>query len=594
MMMKLLLLFIVCFVTCNGILYPKDSPSRLVKKLDGFWHFRIDNSPSRDEGFTNKWYSKPLQASGDTINMPVPSSYNDITQNSTIRDFIGWAWYDRNFWVPNSWFDKTRVVLRFEGANYYTYVWVNGNQAMSHEGGHLPFEADITQFLKQGQPNTVTVAVNNTLTPTTLPTGFITYYDSPKYPPGYFTFTGNFDSFNYAGIHRSVMLYTTPQTYINDITLSTRFNDDGSVDVDYTLDVGGNVNNLEYEVSLSGVKDSGSGNLKGTLKIPNPDLWWPWTMSSTPGTLNPFQVTITSDGISDSYRLAVGLRDITVTENQFLINGKPFYFNGVNMQEDWDTIGRGINEALLVKDINILKWLNVAAIKTSHYPYSEEFLDLLDKEGIVVIGESPAVGLVSAENMGNITLKHHINVMKDMIARDKNHPSIVMWSVANEPESSLPEAEAYFSAVVSSTRNFDPTRPVTFACNKDFSSDTISHLMDVIMLNRFTDWYENQGHPEVVPYSLWYDIWQWHGHYNKPIMISEYGASAITGIHENPSAEWSEEYQADALKAYWPEFDKYRKSFLIGELICTLTDYKTAQSKSCPSVIYSNISDHVP
>jgi beta-glucuronidase len=114
------------------------------------------------------------------------------------------------------------------------------------------------------------------------------------------------------------------------------------------------------------------------------------------------------------------------------------------MQEDWDTIGRGINEALLVKDINILKWLNVAAIKTSHYPYSEEFLDLLDKEGIVVIGESPAVGLVSAENMGNITLKHHINVMKDMIARDKNHPSIVMWSVANEPESSLPEAEAYF------------------------------------------------------------------------------------------------------------------------------------------------------
>jgi beta-glucuronidase len=122
MMMKLLLLFIVCFVTCNGILYPKDSPSRLVKKLDGFWHFRIDNSPSRDEGFTNKWYSKPLQASGDTINMPVPSSYNDITQNSTIRDFIGWAWYDRNFWVPNSWFDKTRVVLRFEGANYYTYV----------------------------------------------------------------------------------------------------------------------------------------------------------------------------------------------------------------------------------------------------------------------------------------------------------------------------------------------------------------------------------------------------------------------------------------------------------------------------------------
>uniref|UniRef100_A0A1X7URE5 Beta-glucuronidase n=1 Tax=Amphimedon queenslandica TaxID=400682 RepID=A0A1X7URE5_AMPQE len=533
----LLILAVAFLSTCQG-LYPKDSPSRLLKDLDGIWHFKIDDSLSRNEGFDKEWYLKPLN---DTILMPVPASYNDITQDHKIRDFLGWAWYDRNFWVPGSWLDgKTRVVLRFESAYYYTIVWVNGKQVMTHDGGHLPFEADIAEHLEEGQPNRVTVAVNNTLTAKTLPVGSVTYHNGEEYPPNYFTFTGDFDFFNYAGIQRSVKLYTTPKAYISDISVVTELEEDGSASVAYTVMVGGVEGNNEVT----------------------------------------YEVKITTDGVTDMYIQSVGLREITVTEDQFLINGKPFYFHGIGKHEDWDIIGKGINDALLMKDLNALLWLNASAFRATTYPFAEEMLDLADKAGIVVIGESTSVGQKSVSNFGNESLAHHLQVMKELINRDKNHPSVVLWSLANEPESSLSVAEEYFQTLVEATHTLDPTRPVSFTCNLDYNNDKVFKHMDLIMLNRYLDWYQNGGHPEVVPYALRYDLEQWRKLYKKPIMISEYGAGTIPGFHKDPPVMWTEEYQVLALSAFWPVFDEYRKSFLIGEMVWSFADFETAQSTS--------------
>ncbi|XP_011404336.1 PREDICTED: beta-glucuronidase-like [Amphimedon queenslandica] len=569
---------------CEGLLYPKDSSSRLVKDLDGIWHFRIDRSELRDEGFKEKWYSQALQSTGKTILMPVPASFNDITQDPSIRDYVGWAWYDRNFWVPDSWLDgKTRVVLRFGGAHYYTIVWVNGNEVMTHDGGHLPFEADIAGLLDKGQPNRVTVAVNNTLDAHTLPPAAITFHDNPRYSYPYYSYDGQFDFFNYAGIHRSVKLYTTPKAYISDISVVTELEEDGSASVAYTVMVGGVEGNNEatYEVSLSGVKDSGTvtdGLAKGTLKITDPTLWWPWTLSSTPGAMQSFQVQITTGGLTDVYRQSVGLREVKVTEDQFLINGKPFYFHGVSKHEDWDILGKGINDALLMKDINLLKWMNVAAFRTSHYPYAEEMLDLCDKEGIVVIGESPAVGLQLEDNFANVTLHHHLEVMREMITRDKNHPSVVMWSIANEPHSDLPVAENYFKTVAFTTRDLDPSRPITFACNQAYYSDKANQFMDVIMLNRYFNWYDNNGRADTAADPMRYELQQWREVHKKPIMISEYGAGAIAGFHKDPPVMWTEEFQLSAIMDYWPVFDEFRKTFFIGELIWNFADFQTAQA----------------
>ena len=578
-------LSILSFVilNCNGLLFPKDSPTRLVKNLDGVWHFRADFSPSRNAGFEEEWWTKPLVSTGEIIKMPVPSSFNDISQDAKLRDFVGWVWYERNFWVPNLWLDsKQRMFLLFESAHYNTVVWVNGKEVMTHEGGHLPFQAEVGDQLVKGKPNRVTVAVNNTLTPNTLPCGSVEYMSGPRYPPGYFVQNLQFDFTNYAGIDRPVKLYSTPMTYIDDITVHSTLNDDGSANVDVDIHISGSSTKTGFVLTLGEASMSGNvssnGNASVTLKLTNPNLWWPWTMSNNSGTLYPLQVNITEDGANiDDYRLAVGIRTVKVTDTEFLINGKPFYFHGVGKHEDADVRGRGFDYPLTLKDINLMKWMGVNAFRTSVYPYAEELLELCDQEGIVVISETPAVGL-GEQSLVNKTLQLHLEMMTELFQRDKNRPSVVMWSLANEPDSSIKKAEPYFETLTNRARELDPTRPITFNTDHDFSNDVVAQYVDVISLNRYYGWYSDSGHPEVVPYQLSYDLDNWYQVRKKPIMISEYGAGTIDGFHKDPSTMFTEDYQVDLLTAYFPILDKYRKTFLVGELVWTFADFQTDQS----------------
>uniref|UniRef100_A0A8C0WIP0 Glycosyl hydrolases family 2 sugar binding domain-containing protein n=1 Tax=Castor canadensis TaxID=51338 RepID=A0A8C0WIP0_CASCN len=192
------------------------------KELDGLWSFRADFSDSRHQGFDQQWYRRPLRESGPILDMPVPSSFNDMGQDRQLRDFIGWVWYEREVTLPQRWTQdvSTRVVLRIGSAHYYAIVWVNGVHVTQHEGGHLPFEADISKLVQTGPLTScrITIAINNTLTPHTLP--------GPGSREGYFVQDVNFDFFNYAGLHRPVLLYTTPTTYIDDITVTTEVEQD--------------------------------------------------------------------------------------------------------------------------------------------------------------------------------------------------------------------------------------------------------------------------------------------------------------------------------------------------------------------------------
>ncbi|XP_066492579.1 beta-glucuronidase-like [Tiliqua scincoides] len=161
------------------------------------------------------------------MDMPVPASFNEITQDPRLRQYVGWIWYEKEVLPPARWLQGdpgTRVVLRIGSAHYYSIVWVNGVQVTEHEGGHLPFEVEIGSLLRgtAGERCRITIAINNTLTPHTLPPGTIEYMkDETMYPKGYFVQNTRFDFFNYAGIHRPVILYTTPVTYIDDITVTT-------------------------------------------------------------------------------------------------------------------------------------------------------------------------------------------------------------------------------------------------------------------------------------------------------------------------------------------------------------------------------------
>ncbi|KAK3103666.1 hypothetical protein FSP39_020860, partial [Pinctada imbricata] len=524
-----------------------------------------------------------LSQTGDVIPMPVPASYNDITQDKSLRDFVGWVWYETEFYVPKELTSK-RIVLRVDSAHYNTIVvgiWVNGKEIMTHEGGHLPFEEDLfLGWLTSEGPNRLTVAVNNTLSPTTLPPGSIEYKtNTNRYPPGYFVQNLQMDFFNYAGIHRSVKLYTTPKVYISDITLVTDFNANmGSVKYTITATItasstSSNLNSVSVIVKDKDGQEVSKGNsLQGTLLIQNPNLWWPWTMNKTsPAYMYIFQVMIiSSTGEKDVYTLPFGIRTVSVTNTQLLINKQPFYCHGAAKHEDSDIRGKGLDYSLIAKDFNLLKWLGANCIRTSHYPYAEEIMDQCDRQGIVVIDESPGVGIRMRNNFGNVSLAHHLKVMEEMIQRDKNRPSVIMWSIANEPDSTLPQAVPYF-------KSLDPTRPVTFVANADFNTDRVAQYVDVLCVNRYYAWYSDCSHTELIQRQLNYDLHGWHNKFNKPVIITEYGSDTVAGFHQDPSFVFTEEFQVEFMNEYHKAFDSMRGKFLVGEMVWNFADFMTIQ-----------------
>nr|CAD7574317.1 unnamed protein product [Timema californicum] len=372
-------------ISSGGILYPQESESRDVRTLDGVWNFRL--SPESDPlvGFREHWYNKELRQTGETIPMPVPASYNDITQDKAIRDHVGLVWYDRSFFVPDTWRQQgLRVWMRFGSVSYAAQVWVNGQLVMSHEIGHLPFQRDIASVLKYGSKNLVTVAVDNTLLETSIPQGQLseTYTDNGTQITQSYTF----DFFNYAGISPS----RTPVHHASSV--------------------------IEYNVSYNGYDQSYSSplcfvdlldkegkfvarditTLSGRIEINSPRLWWPYLMDSEPGYLYTLQVRLASPqlGTKDVYRLPVGIRTVKWNNTSLLINGRPLYLRGFGKHEDSDIRGKGLDYSLVVKDYNLIKWIGANSFRTSHYPYAEEIMDFADRQGIVVINECPSVDTV--------------------------------------------------------------------------------------------------------------------------------------------------------------------------------------------------------
>jgi len=569
------------------MLFPRDSESRQVKDLSGFWNFRADMSANRNAGFEENWFAKPLWQTGDVIPMPVPSSYNDITQDRALRDFIGWVWYDKEVYAPKAWkSDYVRVVLRFESAHYNTIVWLNGKEVMTHSGGHLPFEADVTSLLSYGKVNRITAAVNNTLTPSTLPPGAIKYLYGDKYPPGYFVMETTFDFFNYAGIHRPVKLYTTPAVHLSDINVTTNVSDQEAmvnIDATVTSKMGPANVTMTYElVDKAGNVVASAGGpdmLRATLTVKNPMLWWPIGMSDKPGYLYDLKVTTHSASsaiMDDVYHLPVGIRSVEVKGLQFLINNEPFYFKGFGKHEDADIRGKGMDYAIIAKDFNLIKWLGANCFRTSHYPYADEIMDMADQQGIVVIDESPGVG-IKRENFRADTLQHHLEVMAELVRRDKNRPSVVMWSVANEPASNAPAAEAYFKSVIEFTRSLDPSRPVTFVSAASAETDKAVQFVDVILCNRYYAWYSDYGQTQLISRQLELELRAWYNTFHKPVVQSEYGADTVAGLHVDPPVMFTEDYQVETIQQYFPVFDKLRKEFFVGELIWNFADFMTKQ-----------------
>ena len=559
------------------MLYPLMTTSRQLIDLNGIWNFKFDSG----RGFEEGWFDHRLQ---QAIPMPVPASYNDLYEGEEFRDHIGWVWYEREIVVPQHFFEQ-RIVLRFGSVTHAAKVYLNGQLVVEHTGGFTPFEAEINAFASPGK-NRLTVAVNTIVDHTTLPVGKYREEDVPGLGK-VVTDTPNFDFFNYAGIQRPVKLYTTPKTYIHDITITTDIaGTDGLVG--YTIDTKGDAEvhvSVQDETGETVASDSGP---TGRLLIKDVHLWQPLHAY-----LYSCVVELWQQGQRlDTYEQPFGVRTVAVKDGKFLINGNPFYFKGFGKHEDFPIHGRGLDEVVTVKDFNLLKWVGANSFRTSHYPYSEELMRMADREGVVVIDETPAVGLhlnfgtllgggdrshKTWEELG--TKEHHAQVIRDLIARDKNHPCVVMWSIANESASEEEGAHDYFQPLVELARDLDPQkRPVTIVIHGMATPDTntVSDLVDVLALNRYYGWYVAGGQLEVAKALLRAELTRWNQvQPGKPMMFTEYGADTIAGLHDTTPTMFSEEYQVACLKANHEVIDQFPT--FIGEQVWNFADFQTSQ-----------------
>ncbi|KAJ9592380.1 hypothetical protein L9F63_015948, partial [Diploptera punctata] len=558
-------------VTEAGLLYPRDSESRSIQSLDGIWNFRVADTSDPEIGQREKWYEKELkQTTRNILRVTVPASYNDITQDPSIRDHVGTVWYDRVFYVRSEWNSSgIKSWVRFGSVDYAADVYINGNLVVHHEGGHVPFQAEVTSLLNFGQKNTISVAVNNVLTDITVPQGQLTTLKTDDGTETVQSYT--FDFFNYAGIHRPVLLYTTPSVYIDDISIVTDVNGDAGM-ISYEIVTGGDAEAKSVHVNVldreGNIVQNATG-LQGNIEIPNANLWWPYLMDPDPAYLYTLEATI--EDSQDVYRLPVGIRKLEWNNDTVTINGKPLYLRGFGRHEDSDIRGKGHDFPLIVRDYNLIKWMGANAYRTSHYPYSEEIMDFADREGIMIIDESPAVN-AGIYGFTDGTLAAHRQALTELYQRDKNRPSVIMWSLANEANTQDEGADIYF-------RSLDMTRPLTMAFSTTPETDTTAQVLDVIGFNRYNSWYSDTGHLEVITYDVRAEAEGWRKKHNKPVLMTEYGADTMAGMHTSPEYVWSEEYQVTFLSKHFEIFDELRKEgYFIGELIWNFADFNTAQS----------------
>ena len=562
------------------MLYPIENEIRQVKVLNGIWKFKKESR--MNQGVEEKWFEKPLT---DCIEMPVPSSYNDITTDKELRDHVGWVWYERDFYIPTDWLQK-RMMLRFGSVTQHAVVYVNGKEITKHKGGFLPFEAELADYVKVGK-NRLTVAVSNMLDHDCLPVGFIKDPKADLFPfsdendpaldffaPGEKKQESHFDFFNYSGIHRPVKIYTTPKTYIKDITVKTDITGEDGI-VDYSVEIQGDATDVKITLIDEDGKIVGeSTETSGTIVVEKAHFW-------NVRAAYLYELDITAG--EDHYTLPVGIRTIKVTEKQFLLNGKPVYLKGFGKHEDSDIKGKGLDDALNVRDFELLKWLNANSFRTSHYPYSEEIMQMADRQGFLVIDEVPAVGMhfwdenaeVFCEGLvDNETLKHHKDVLTELYERDKNHPCVIMWCVANEAKTRDENALPYFTQVVNPIRALDNTRPVVHVLERPVGKDLITHLFDAICINRYFSWYYDRTNFKSIYPKLTAEFKAWHEKYNKPVMITEYGADTIAGLHKLPATIFSEEYQIE----YYKETNRALDAcdFVIGEHPWAFADFMTS------------------
>ena len=504
--------------------------------LSGRWRFQID--PWK-EGHMLGYFS-PDFPTQNWCEVSIPRAFDDCAPG--MYKFRGVCWFCRDFEVPVSMRGK-RVVLRFEGVNYNTSVWVNGKLAGENGDAFLPFEFAVDEFLRFGQQNRIAVRVDNILRPGQLPT--------TEYWQGQ------------GGILREVRLVATDQAHLTQVRISaTPEMEKGNFALAASVTNGrAQLANLALQVTIRDREGRTLASLKASPvavdagkeaelsvagELPQVEIWSP-----EQPTLYSARVDLLSDGkLADQQVTQFGFRRIEARDGKLWLNGKPLFLMGFDRHEDSPRTGMAVDLETARQDFLAIKEAGSNFVRFCHYPHHPGELDLCDEIGLLVLSEIPlcAWGVVgtnydpfsgggwSASDVPAI-LDNAKRQLRKMILRDINHPSIIFWSVSNESQEQHPEIHETNNCLLQLARQFDPTRLATHVSDH-WSTETNKNYFqfdDAICVNGYPWMSRRSGDKSWLEKSAqWWreELARLHGRYpSKPIVITEFGYPSIQGVN---------------------------------------------------------------
>ena len=489
------------------------------ESLNGKWRFTID---PYDTGLRGNWHLlEPRDANGRRTpwdydydggdEIPVPSCWNMFKPEYYYYE--GSAWYAREFsYYPES--AGERVFLRVGAANYDTKVYLNEQFLGNHYGGSTPFYVELTGKLQT--ENIIQICVNNTRTLDRVP-------------------MRNTDWFNYGGVYRDVDLFRVPEDFIKDFTVSlVPDNSYGRVQVTVTVDKSVNNEPVVFEIPELNITQTATlqeGSCRFEVEA-SPELWSPE---------NPRLYEVRASFRSDRVRDWVGFRQITVEGTRILLNGREVFLRGICVHEDDAWLGKSSNEADIRRRFADARELGCNFVRLAHYPHSELAARIADELGMLLWEEIPVYWAIDFSNPR--TFQDAENQLVELIKRDRNRASVIIWSVGNEnPDSD--ERLSFMSRLAQTAKNLDPTRLISAACLVNHTEikieDRLTAFLDVIGLNEYYGWY-NPNFEEMIQLGA-------NSNPEKPVIISETGADALAGYHSSKSDLFSEEYMEEVYK----------------------------------------------
>ncbi|HKM34339.1 MAG TPA: glycoside hydrolase family 2 TIM barrel-domain containing protein [Lachnospiraceae bacterium] len=486
---------------------------RKTESLNGLWNYAVDQY---DTCLRQKWY-KEQYFDGNGISLPVdfsfeqwpvmklPACWNMVKPEYMLYE--GSMVFTRKFSYHQV--DGEKLILKIGAVNYLCRVLLNGEYVGMHRGGSTPGYWDITEYVRT--ENRIIIVADNTRRPEQVP-------------------TENTDWFNYGGVYRDIELIRVPAVYIKDFKIALV--QDGAYNkIQVKLKLSDVVSAMAKicikELNVEQVLEVINGECSGVI-LTRPQLWSPENPK-----IYEVKVSCMGDAICDQ----VGFREIKVRDDEILLNGKPIFLKGISCHEDSAENGKALTDEERKENIMLAKELGCNFMRIAHYPHSEKMAKLADKLGILLWEEIPVYWAIRFDR--EKTYDDAQNQFLELITRDWNRASVIIWSVGNE-NADTDERLNFMSRLAICAHEVDENRLVSAACLIDeelnMIADRLADYLDVIGVNEYCGWYspDFKRLPQLMANSQ----------PDKPVIITEFGADALAGHHGTITDKGTEECQA--------------------------------------------------